>query len=93
MVRVIGCFARELTGRDGAVDDLARGRAQRVQIRTVEVLAADVEDRERFAVDFNDNLRRVCVIVTCARAGSAVQSEKTSRTASFMAPLRSLRRP
>src|SRR5215213_348139 len=56
MMGMVGGFSRQLPGGKGAVDDRAGGRAYRVEIRSVQILAADVQDRERLAVDLDGDL-------------------------------------
>ena len=58
MVRMIRRLPRQLPGGERAVDNLAGGGAQRMKIRPVEILAADVDDCERLAIDFDGDLFR-----------------------------------
>src|SRR4030095_1721790 len=58
MVWMIRRFARQLAGRKRAVDDLAGGGTQRVQIWSGEVLVGDVDHRDRLAVDLDGDLFR-----------------------------------
>src|SRR5260221_7470090 len=58
MMRMIRRLSGQLTGGKRAVDDFSRGGAQRVEIRPVQVRAADVEDGERLAIDGDGNLVR-----------------------------------
>src|SRR5204863_5949465 len=58
MMRMIGRLPGQLSGRKRAVDNLAGGGTYRVKIGPIQVLAADVEDTERLAVDFDGDLFR-----------------------------------
>ena len=58
MVRMIRRLPRQLPGGDRAVDNLAGCGTQRMKIGPVEILAADVDNSERLAIDFDGDLFR-----------------------------------
>ena len=86
VMRMIRRLSRQPTGRKRAVDDRAGGGTQGMEIGPVEILAADVEDRERLAIDFDGDLfRSLCERDLCPGRASRREQENDEQRQVFCA--------